>query len=261
MSSAVPLFYRTQGSGTYPLVILHGIFGSSDNWVTVVKGFDERYTSYLIDQRNHGRSAHTDEFNYPAMAADLKAFLDEHNLKDPVLLGHSMGGKVVMNFIGLYPGVAKAIVVVDIAPRAYNIHHQTIIEGLQALDLPTATSRQEVEARLEPYVPEWDTRQFLLKNLYRNEHNQFALRINLPVIARELGMVGAELPEGYMYHGPSLFIRGSKSHYVRPEDLSHLRSHFPKAQVQTIENAGHWVQAEQPAAFTQALNTFLNTLV
>lgn len=257
---AVDLFYREHGSGNTPLIILHGIFGSSDNWLTVAKSFLPSTHIFMVDLRNHGRSPHHDTFSYPAMVEDLHHFIQARGLQNPILLGHSMGGKVVMNYLHQHPRVARAAVVVDIAPRGYNIHHQTIIDGLLALDLPTANSRQEVDTRLSAYVPELDTRQFLLKNLYRDEANQFHLRMNLPVIARELPMVGAALADDAQWTGPTLFIRGSRSHYIRPEDLDDLRGHFPAARVQTIEGAGHWVQAEQPAAFAQALNTFLSSL-
>lgn len=254
------LFFRQLGQGTKNLVVLHGIFGSGDNWLTVAKSFDPAYTVYLVDQRNHGRSFHHQAFNYDVMVADLAQLLDEQSIDKPVIVGHSMGGKVLMNFACQMPDRLQAAVVVDIAPRAYNIHHRVIVDGLLALDLPSALSRQEVEARLEAYVPEWDTRQFLMKNLYRDDNGQFALRINLKAIDENLHIIGEPLADTMIYKGPTLFIRGSKSHYVRDEDLPHLRQHFPAARVQTIQDAGHWVQAEQPQAFAQALNTFLASL-
>lgn len=254
------LFFRQVGQGSRALVVLHGIFGSGDNWLTVAKSFDPSYTVYLVDQRNHGRSFHHPSFNYEVMVADLALWLDEQSIEQPVIVGHSMGGKVLMNFACQLPDRLRAAVVVDIAPRAYNIHHRVIVDGLKALDLPSAQSRQEVESRLEPFVQEWDTRQFLMKNLYRNDDGVFALRINLEAIDENLHIIGEPLADGLIYKGPSLFIRGSKSHYVRDEDLQDLRSHFPSARVQTIQNAGHWVQAEQPQAFAQALNTFLGSL-
>lgn len=241
-------------------MVLHGIFGSGDNWLTVAKQFDPDYTVYLLDQRNHGRSFQDPGFDYPSMVQDLADWLDQQGLEQPVILGHSMGGKVLMNFLGQYPDWVRAAIVVDIAPRAYQIHHQTIVDGLAALDLQSATSRNQVEERLAAYVPEMDTRLFLMKNVYRTDDGKFALRINLPAIAANLGMVGDALSENIVWDGPTLFIRGANSHYVREEDLPNLRHHFPAAQVETIAQAGHWVQAEQPEAFAAVLNTFLGSL-
>jgi pimeloyl-ACP methyl ester carboxylesterase len=260
LESTTNLFFRQIGSGNKHLIVLHGIFGSSDNWLTVAKKFDPDYTVWLVDQRNHGRSFWSEQFDYVSLAADLAQFITYYKLEKPVVLGHSMGGKVLMNFLGLYHEQIAAAIVVDIAPRGYQIHHRTIVDGLLALDLPTATSRQEVDDRLAVYVPELDTRQFLLKNLYRNDEGQFALRINLDVIDKNLDMVGDALDDSFVWNGQILFIRGANSHYVRDEDLPDLYRHYPFAAVETIQKAGHWVQAEQPDEFAKVLNTFLASL-
>lgn len=252
------LAFRQQGSGR-PLVVLHGIFGSSDNWLTVGKALAEHFSLYLVDQRNHGRSPRSEVFDYPSMAADLQELIEAQNLQNPLILGHSMGGKVVMEHSRLYPGVAARQVVVDIGPQFYPVHHQAILAGLNAIPLAILTSRQAAEETLAQYVPEADVRQFLLKNLYRDENGAFAWRINLPVITAQIENVGRALPAtpGTKIETPTLFVRGALSRYIRQEDLPLIDELFAHWEMKDVANAGHWVQAEQPTAFLQAVLPFL----
>lgn len=185
------LNFRKTGTGK-PLVILHGLFGSADNWMSVAKGLEENYTLYLLDQRNHGDSPHSDTWNYKAMAADLKEFMEAEGLQKASFLGHSMGGKTVMKFALTYPEMVEKLVVADIAPRPYPVHHQTILEALNAVDTKSLSSRKEAEDKLAEYIPERGIRQFLLKNLTRKE-GAFEWKINLPIITKQIENVGEEI--------------------------------------------------------------------
>lgn len=253
------LFFRQTGDTGPAIVILHGLFGSSDNWLTISKTIAERgYRVFALDQRNHGQSPRADEQDYQSMAADLREFLIDQQLENPILVGHSMGGKTVMQYAMLYPNTFEKLVVVDIAPKPYPIHHAELIRGLKAIDLVGIKGRTEADAVLQQYEPIMAVRQFLLKNLYRNEQGGFDWRLNLPVIERELRIVGQELTNRRIVTDPTLFIRGSESPYILDEDIPAIKRIFPNAQIETIEGAGHWVQAEKPAEFVEVLMGFLN---
>jgi esterase len=250
------LFFRVHGEGT-PVVILHGLFGSSDNWLTVSKPLAESHKVYLMDLRNHGRSPHSEHFDYNLMVTDLKDFFDQQNLNRVILIGHSMGGKVAMNFSQEFPGYVKKLIVVDISPRQYPVHHDTILEALTSLDLRNLRSRQEADEHLQKFISEMDVRQFLLKNLYRNEKQEFLWRINLPVIDSNIEKIGDPVYKRQNYPGPVLFIRGGKSRYISDEDIDEISNYFTDFNLTTIEKAGHWVQAEAPAEFLAAVKGFI----
>jgi pimeloyl-ACP methyl ester carboxylesterase len=252
------LFYRIVGQGQ-PVVILHGVFGSSDNWLTMSKLIAEKgYAVYALDQRNHGRSPRSEVFDYETMSADLYEFIEEHNLEKPILIGHSMGGKTVMNYAVRYPDTFSKLVIVDIAPKFYNVYQEKILAGLNAIQLDTLSNRNEADTILSNYEPNIGVRQFLLKNLYRNEANQFDWRINLPVIERNIASVGSAVPILRTVSEPTLFMHGTLSNYIKDEDIPALRNIFVNAQVDTILGAGHWVQAEQPEGFLKSLLRFLD---
>jgi esterase len=251
------LAFRKQGEGSKNLIICHGVFGSSDNWLTVSKLLSPAYTIWMVDMRNHGRSEHTEVHSYEAMAADLVEFITDHHLLGAVLLGHSMGGKAVMQFAWKHSHLISKLVVVDIAPRFYGKHHDNILEGLAAIPIATLQHRQDADTILSQYVKESDTRQFLLKNLYRKEEGGFGWRINLPTLKNTIENIGESLPETAEIALPTLFIRGELSYYIRDTDLELIGQIFKDYQLVTIANAGHWVQAEQPKAFAQALNAFI----
>jgi esterase len=240
------LHFRESGSGK-PLIILHGLFGFLDNWQTLAKYFSQHYKVYLVDLRNHGRSPHSPDFNYPLMAADLLEFITTHHIHEPVVMGHSMGGKVAMTFALQYPEQLSKLIVIDIAPKYYPPHHQDILAGLQALNLKTVTSRGEADAVLARHIPEEGVRQFLAKNLYRQEDNTFAWRMNLPAIEAHIEEVGKETRAEVPFLHPTLFIRGANSRYIKPEqDRVLIEQLFPVARIETIADAGHWVHAEKP---------------
>ena len=237
------------GSGE-PFVILHGFLGMSDNWRTLGNKFSEiGYEVHLVDQRNHGRSFHSDEFSYELMVEDLKSYCKEHGLQDIILLGHSMGGKTAMEFATTYPNLVSKLVVADIAPKSYPVHHQYILKALSALDLPALESREEANDVLAQYIKEQGVRLFLLKNLYRVNSSEFGLRINLPVLTEKVGEIGVALSDGALYEGDTLFLGGEKSDYIEPADEVLIKKHFPKATIKTVSNAGHWLHAENPDEF------------
>ncbi len=242
-----------------PFLILHGLFGTGDNWKTLGKRFSALgFQVHLIDQRNHGRSPHSDDFSYDFMVEDLKAYCDEHGFKQVCLLGHSMGGKTAMHFAVKYPELVKAMVVVDIAPKYYPPHHQTILAGLTMLYNENLTSRREADEKLEAYIEEWSVRQFLLKNLYWKEKGKLALRMNFPVIKEKIDQVGGAIAEQERYNGSTLFIKGENSNYIQLEDKSLLEQHFPNSRLEIIKGTDHWVHAEEPEVFYQLVTSFLN---
>ncbi|MDO5972395.1 alpha/beta fold hydrolase [Flavivirga aquimarina] len=241
-----------------PFVILHGFLGMSDNWKTLGRQFSEQdFQVHLVDQRNHGRSFWDDHFSYEVLAEDLKHYCDTHNLTNIVLLGHSMGGKTAMLFATLYPEIVSKLIVADISPRFYPIHHDAILEGLDALDFNLIKSRGEADKLLSNYVSDFGTRQFLLKNLYWIEKGKLALRINLKVLKEEVGEIGEALPTYAKFEKETLFLRGDRSEYIGVEDERIISNHFPKAEIVTISNSGHWLHAENPKDFFEAVTQFV----
>ena len=254
------LNYKKIGETGKPLVILHGVFGFLDNWLTIGKTISEQgFIVYLVDQRHHGRSPHDGSLDFPTLAADLKEFLSQQNLNNPILLGHSMGGKTVMEYAVNNPDTLEKLVVVDIAPKQYPIHHTKLLKGLNALPVEEIETRQQADDFLSTYEPILAVRQFLLKNLYRKEEGGFDWRFNLPVLTSDMGKVGAEITASKPVETSTLFIRGAKSDYILDEDWDNILKIFPNAQLDTIENAGHWVQAEQPKVFVEHLLNYLNS--
>lgn len=250
------LNYKKVGEGQ-PLIILHGLFGSLDNWMTLSKKLGEQFEVYIVDARNHGFSPHSDEFNYEVMADDLLAFINEHNIIDPIILGHSMGGKTAMQFTMNYPDKLSKLVVADIAPKPYPVHHGIILEGMFAINFEVIKSRREADEELAKHIPDLSTRQFILKNLYWREKGKLAWKFNLPVISDNIEMVGFELNNINPFNKPTLFIRGSKSNYILESDYPKIKSIFLNTTIESIES-GHWVHAENPKHFLEILNNFLN---
>jgi esterase len=252
----VKLFFRTYGEGQ-PLVILHGLFGSSDNWLTQAKLFSTRYKVYTVDLRNHGQSPHDDRFDYQSMVGDLKLFFEDERIPGAILLGHSMGGKAAMNFALQYPDFLEKLIVVDIAPRAYDLEHYAIADGLAAIPVHEITSRNQADEILSKHVSEPEVRQFLLKNLQRKSEGGFSWKINLPVIREKLSNIGVDLLTNNTFDKPTLFIRGARSNYVRDEDWARISEVFTSAKLETMET-GHWVQAEKPQEFVTLVMDWLN---
>lgn len=250
------LNYKTFGQGE-PLIILHGLFGMLDNWQTLGRKLGEHFTVFILDQRNHGRSPHAEPHDYPAMAEDLKNFMENHLIMRSHLLGHSMGGKTVMQFALSYPDMVDKLIVVDIAPKTYPGGHQEIFEALSQLKLEGEKSRVAIDQQLAERIPQRSIRQFLLKNLARDPDKGFRLRMNLPVIYRDYEKILQPPEREDTFRGETLFIRGANSPYVQDEDLDLIREFFPQAGLQTIEGAGHWVHAEKPRELLSAVQNFL----
>lgn len=250
------LFSRIMGEGQ-PLLIVHGLFGMSDNWQRLGKQFADFYEVHLIDQRNHGRSPHSAVFNYDVMAADLVEYIQDRGLSNVLLMGHSLGGKAVMELAVKHPALVEKLIVVDISPKAYPVHHDKIIAGLQSLDFDVLTSRGEADRRLADYVVDAGVRQFLLKSLYWVEKGQLAFRFKLDAIAEHITEVGKALATDAVYEGPCLFVDGATSGYIVDEDEDLILNHFPEGEIVTIADAGHWVHAEQPDRFFDEVMRFL----
>lgn len=253
------LYANVIGRSGKPLLILHGLFGMGDNWKTLGKRFSEEYgfQVHLIDLRNHGRSPHTEEFNYTVMAQDIQEYCQNQNFDKIVLIGHSMGGKTAMHFAVNSPELLEALVVVDIAPKYYPPHHQTILKGLNALQEQNFSSRRKADKVLQNYIDNQGIRQFLLKNLYWKEKGKLALRMNLPVIEHYIDEVGKAIAEKQYYNKATLFVKGQNSAYIQREDRALLKKHFPKSQLLSIKNADHWVHAEKPDEFFDGVVGFL----
>ena len=250
------LNFRTLGEGE-PLIILHGIFGSADNWQSQAKAFAEKYKVYLVDLRNHGSSFHSEVFDYKVMSDDVAALMASEGIEKAHILGHSMGGKVAMHLACRFPQLVIRLVVVDIAPKHYLPHHQQIFEGFHSVNLPSLKNRKDADTQMSIIIKDIGVRQFILKNLYRDKDGQFSWKLNLSVIEQNIENVGAGLAEDYAYAGPVLFVSGSESPYIQPEDEIDIKSHFPSAAIVSVAGAGHWVHAEKPAELIAHVLQFL----
>ncbi|WP_370478781.1 alpha/beta fold hydrolase [Tamlana flava] len=252
------LYSNIIGEGK-PFVILHGFLGMGDNWKTLGGQFSEQgFQVHLVDQRNHGRSFHDDDFSYEILAEDLKSYCEAYNLKDIILLGHSMGGKTAMLFATQYPELVSKLIVADISPRFYPVHHDVILNGLSAIDYDQVKSRGEADKVLSEYISEVGIRQFLLKNLYWVEKGKLGLRINLEVLKNEVSEIGEPLPSHATFDKDTLFLRGDRSEYIGVGDERIIKSHFPKAKIVTISNSGHWLHAESPEDFFEVVLQFVS---
>lgn len=253
------LYSRILGEGR-PLIILHGFLGMSDNWKTLGKRYAEAgFQVHIIDQRNHGRSFWSDTFSYAIMTEDLRSYMDHHQLRQAVVLGHSMGGKTAMTFACAFPHRVERLLVADIGTKAYPPHHQYILNALSGLDLTAIGSRQAADRELMKSLSDWGIRQFLLKSLHWTEKGRLGFRFNLKVLKDSMEAIGAPLPDSARYEGPVCFIRGGASEYVLDGDMEGIRQHFPNASLRTIEGAGHWLHAEKPDTYFQFSMDFMNS--
>ena len=250
------LYYRTFGAGD-PLYILHGLFGSSDNWFTLGKSFAEKFEVVIVDMRNHGQSPHSHTWTYEAMAEDIKKLADNLGHTKINVVGHSMGGKIGMKMANQYPDLISKLAVVDIAPKLYPVHHRTIMDGLLSIDLDRLSTRKDADLVLSNYIPDNMVRQFLLKNLYRESDGSFRWKLNLTTINEHLQNVGEDTYPSHEISIPTQFIRGINSNYISDDDIMDIRQYFSNSSVETIGNAGHWVHAEQPEALFKTVMGFL----
>ncbi|MEN8185897.1 MAG: alpha/beta fold hydrolase [Bacteroidota bacterium] len=240
-----------------PLLILHGFFGMGDNWKSLANQFSGNYQVHIIDQRNHGRSFHSDDFSYELMIADLFFYISHHDLDNVNILGHSMGGKTAMQFAVEFPEMVNKIVVADIAPKFYPPHHQQIFEALNNINLNDVGSRQEIDDILKNYINDPGIRQFLLKNVYRKNKTDFAYRFNLDSLIENVEEVGVGLPNFTEFDGETLFLKGENSNYITKEDETLIKTHFPNSEIVEISNAGHWLHSENQIDFYNEIMKFL----
>jgi len=249
---------RSLGEGP-PVIILHGLFGSSDNWLTFGKNLSEQgFRVILVDLRNHGLSPHADEMNFDTLAADIKELFEDEQLNDAFILGHSLGGKTAMRFAFENPDRISGLIVVDIAPRNYAVHHRHILDTLLSVDIPAIKSRNEVEAILAQGINEPAVQQFLMKGLYRKEKDQFAWRYNLDAINKQIENVGAAVYPSKPIDKRTLFVKGEKSNYISYDDEREIFENFSNVEIKTAPGAGHWVHAENPEWMLETVVEFLN---
>lgn len=253
------LHFKVSGQGR-PIIILHGLFGSSDNWLGVAPKLAEQFQLFLLDLRNHGQSPHSTEMNYKLMAGDVAEFLDAHGLATAVIMGHSLGGKVAMQFALTHPERVEKLIVADMAPRVYKPSHAKIIAALQSLDLSSLQTRHQVEEALAAEIPSLAIRRFLLKNLGRDAAGSLAWKINLQGIAGNYPALGEAISSAVPFTKQTLFIRGGKSDFIRAEDEPMIHQLFPEAEIQTIEGAAHWVHADKPEEFAGQVLKFLQAV-
>ncbi len=251
------LYAKIEGSGK-PLLVLHGFLGMSDNWKTLgAKYAESGFQTHLLDLRNHGRSFHSDVFNYKAMVNDVVAYCKANNLDKVDIIGHSMGGKVAMNLAVNFPALVNRLIVADIAPKYYTPHHQDVMQALNAVDFSTNPSRNEVQETIEKHVSEPGVVQFLMKNVYRITPQQLGFRFNLNAFNNDEEAIGMALNDTDVFNGSTLFLRGSNSNYIAESDVDLIKKHFPKAVIQAISNSGHWLHADNPSEFFEKSIDFL----
>ncbi|MDG2449821.1 MAG: alpha/beta fold hydrolase [Saprospiraceae bacterium] len=250
------LNHKILGEGT-PIVILHGLFGMLDNWMTFGKALAEKYKVILVDHRNHGKSPHSDEISFELYAQDLKELIDDLNIPRAYVLGHSMGGKTAMYFATRYPKSTLGIISVDIGAHGYyKGNHDEIFDAILPIDLNKYGRRGEIDDALSTKISILPTRQFLLKNLSRTD-SSYKWKANFQVLHDQYDEIRKAVPEGSLYKGPSLIIRGGNSPYVRIQDMEYIQSIFPAVLLETVENAGHWVHAEKPKELLGIVHDFL----
>jgi len=240
-----------------PLIIAHGYFGMSDNWKTMAKRFANNFEVHIIDQRNHGRSFHSDDFNYDLLVEDLYQYVKHYKLNNILLLGHSMGGKMAMLFAVTFPDIVNKLVVVDIVPKYYPPHHEFILKALNAVDFNKITTRREVAQILRQYIDEEGVIQFLLKNVYWKTKTQLAFRFNVASLTENNNEICEPLPSFTTFDKPTLFLKGENSGYINQDDTALIKAHFSKAKIITVKNSGHWVHVDNPDDFYDNVSHFL----
>jgi pimeloyl-ACP methyl ester carboxylesterase len=251
------LAFEVVGEG-HPLVILHGLLGSTDNWRSMSRRLGAHYKVFAIDLRNHGRSPHSDIFDYDVMTADLREFMEQQALRRIMLLGHSMGGKVAMQFAIDYSEQVDRLVIVDIAPKPYEPSQRYLLKALRSLDLTRYKSFADVDAALAAKVSSESLRQFLLKNLARDENGRLRWKIHLAAIDRNYDKLGRGVAPERTFDKPTLFIRGARSNYIEDDDAPLIRQMFPQAEIATLPEAGHWIHVDAPEKFFQTVLNFLS---
>jgi len=251
------LNFKKLGSGD-ALIILHGFMGSLDNWQSLANEFAKSFEVYLIDARNHGKSPHTATHSIAEMVEDLFVFMQQQHISKAHIIGHSMGGKVAMQFAVNYPNSVNKLIVADIAAKKYGRGHDDVFEALYAIDLTKIQTRKQAEEAMLPHVSEFGTRQFLLKNLERLENGTYQWKMNLDVLHRDYEEITQEVKNNKPITIPVLFLKGELSRYIKHEDWEQIQSIFPKAELMEISKAGHWLHADNPKEFYEKVIAFLS---
>lgn len=263
------LFFRSIGNGQ-AIIILHGLYGSGDNWMHIAKKFESDYSIFLPDMRNHGKSPHSDDFSYKSMVNDIHELVELNRLNKIILIGHSMGGRIAMRYAATHPEIVDKLIVADIAPDSEKTHsrfiplvkmHENLIHGLKSLKIDQLQSREKVDMALSKYEKNPAVRQFLLKNLKRNSSQEFYWQINLPVFERDIKehLISGSHEFLEITKVPALFIKGEYSIYLSEEDFEDIKVKFPNSKFEIIPDVGHWVHAENPIKFTQLVKDFIDT--
>ncbi|MCH7534576.1 MAG: alpha/beta fold hydrolase [Bacteroidetes bacterium] len=250
------LNYKVYGEGK-PLIILHGLFGSSDNWDTLAEQFGESHQVYALDIRNHGNSPHSDEFNYQLMVEDLIEFVEKHELDKVNLVGHSMGGKMAMAFVNEYPDKVNKLVVLDIGVHKYPLHHEEKIRGMMALNLASISSRSQADKQLKSDVPHDMVRIFLLKNLFWNDDKMLEWKFNLHSLAKNLENIFDKVDLDKVFNEPALFIKGGQSDYIDLNQMNLIEEHFSNHSVIVFDKSGHWLHVQEPNRLLETVNKFI----
>ncbi|MDR3226389.1 MAG: alpha/beta fold hydrolase [Prevotellaceae bacterium] len=262
------LFFREFGNSGEDIIIAHGLYGCSDNWVSVAKILGQTNHVFVVDLRNHGHSPHSNEHSYPAMCNDLAEFIESKNIKKPIVAGHSMGGRCAALLAKQYPDLLSRIIIVDISPfdcenqKAISAFHENILTVLKCLNLNEIRSRQDAAKKISKKINDTNLQNFLLKNLYRTANGGFLWRFNLPSILNNVNNIicgSLKQNENYKIKIPTLLIVGKKSDYVVSSDIEIITNKFSDIKIQTIENAGHWIHAENPQIFIDCVQRFINT--
>jgi len=268
------LFFQKIGHGP-TMIILHGLYGSSDNWISIARRLADIYTVYLVDQRNHGKSPHQSMHSYPLMAQDINELMVSEGIENSVFIGHSMGGKVAMQFSILYPEKVSALIIVDIGPAGYAeidnyspqvITHLNIMNAMLSIDFSKFTSRVEIERELAQMITDIHVRQFIMKNVQRDAENNFRWKLNLGALSKALPAIMGPISidknnvRSKLCNFPVLFIKGERSNYITQEQILLIKEYFPKALIESISDAGHWVHADKPETFVKMVEEFLRTI-
>ena len=253
------LFANRHGDSGVDVIIIHGLFGMSDNWNALGKKFGENFNVHLLDLRNHGKSPHSDDFNFDVMCEDLLEYMVDNNIKKSILIGHSLGGKVVIKFAFTYPEKIKKAFIADISPRRYNIDFvQDVLKNLHKLTIKNFRKREDIDILLSSSYKDKAMRSFLLKNLYRKKTKEFAWRFNIEVLLKKLiNIQEADFVKG-VCEIPTHFIRGENSNYITREDEIIINKHFSNSTIETVKNAGHWLHADQPKEFYRIVTEIIN---
>ena len=248
------LYSKILGDSKKHILILHGFLGSGDNWKSVGRKLNPLgYTIHLIDQRNHGRSFHSEKFDYDIMCEDLFNYIKYYNINNAILIGHSMGGKTAMNFSLNHPKLVSKLIVLDTSPREYPVLHQNIIDSLKEIDLSIFTNRKEIDIELRKSVTQQGLRNFLTKNIYRMNDGNLNFRFNLQSLSQNIDKIGQKIESNTKFSSEVIFIKGETSDYINESDKVMINNLFPNAKFYKIPNAGHWLHVDNPIDFISIL--------